>query len=351
SDKPSSVSAFAVGRWPATEKSASVESVAASERTPGARAATVFRSSASTGRRDSWSADRLRPTAPGPTRSTKREPRRALTVTASSGTADAPICTFATSRSSSPWRATLTVAGAMPMKRIVRSYCPPPSGNTMVKRPRASVVAWREIWVSTERACTSAPASRWLSGPTTGPVMMSVVVRPGRRHGTPRARAPAPGAVATVAHASGLPQTFPRRRHRRGHLLGPMRLLPPEDRARHFDERPRAMQAKAPAPRPRHAVEVLRREQPGGGARLLGRHRIQADPAGDIREHMSGVPHGITQHHRIEVDEDHPVARQEDVVGLEISVNRGGRHLLQPGRHGGGNRPNVGGELGPRPLD
>src|SRR5947208_705756 len=66
---------------------------------------------------------------------------------------------------------------------------------------------------------------------------------------------------------------------------------------------------------------------------------------------MSGVPYGITQHHRIEVDEDHPVARQEDMVGLEISVNRGGRHLLQPGRHGGGNRPNVGGELGPRPLD
>src|SRR5213079_478598 len=33
-DRPSSVIAFAVGRWPATEKSASVESVAASARTP-----------------------------------------------------------------------------------------------------------------------------------------------------------------------------------------------------------------------------------------------------------------------------------------------------------------------------
>src|SRR3989440_585998 len=37
-------------------------------------------------------------------------------------------------------------------------------------------VARREIWVSTERACTSAPASGWLSGPTTVRVMMSVVV-------------------------------------------------------------------------------------------------------------------------------------------------------------------------------
>src|SRR5207247_3832999 len=39
------------------------------------------------------------------------------------------------------------------------------------------------------------------------------------------------------------------------------------------------------------------------------------------------------------------------MVGLKLSVNRGGRHVLQPGRHGGGNRPNLGGELGPRPLD
>src|SRR5204863_2549889 len=69
------------------------------------------------------------------------------------------------------------------------------------------------------------------------------------------------------------------------------------------------------------------------------------------REHMSGVPYGITQHHRIEIDYDRPFARQEATVGLEISVNRGGRHLLQPGRHGGGNRPNVGAELGPPPLD
>jgi len=55
---------------------------------------------------------------------------------------------------------------------------------------------------------------------------------------------------------------------------------------------------------------------------------------------MGGVAHRITQHHRIEVDEDHPLARQEDMIGLQISVNRPGRHLFKPGRDGGGNRPN-----------
>ena len=46
----------------------------------------------------------------------------------------------------------------------------------MVNRPRASVVRWRDTWVSRDVACTSAPARGWLSGPVTVPVMMSVVV-------------------------------------------------------------------------------------------------------------------------------------------------------------------------------
>src|SRR2546430_2998971 len=54
-------------------------------------------------------------------------------------------------------------------------YWPPPSGNTVVNRPGASVVRCREIWVSSEVAWTTAPASGWLSGPVTVAVMMSVV--------------------------------------------------------------------------------------------------------------------------------------------------------------------------------
>ena len=46
----------------------------------------------------------------------------------------------------------------------------------MVNRPRASVVRWRDTWVSKDIACTTAPARGWLSGPVTVPVMISVVV-------------------------------------------------------------------------------------------------------------------------------------------------------------------------------
>src|SRR3989441_7101433 len=46
----------------------------------------------------------------------------------------------------------------------------------MVNRPRASVVRWRDTWVSSDVACTTAPARGWLSRPVTVPVMMSVVV-------------------------------------------------------------------------------------------------------------------------------------------------------------------------------
>src|SRR5690348_6752624 len=54
-------------------------------------------------------------------------------------------------------------------------YWPPPSGKTMVNRPWASVLCWRDTWVSREIAWTMAPESGWLSGPKTVPVMMSVV--------------------------------------------------------------------------------------------------------------------------------------------------------------------------------
>ena len=66
---------------------------------------------------------------------------------------------------------------------------------------------------------------------------------------------------------------------------------------------------------------------------------------------MGGVPHRIAQDDRIEVDEDHPVARQEDVIGLQVSVDRRGRHLLQTGRDRGGDRPNSSAKPGLRPLD
>ena len=54
-------------------------------------------------------------------------------------------------------------------------YCPPPSGKTIVNRPRASVVRVRATSLSSEITWTCAPGTGALSGPVTTPVMMSVV--------------------------------------------------------------------------------------------------------------------------------------------------------------------------------
>src|SRR6266702_6916061 len=174
-DMPSSVTRFAVSRWPATENAAGVESVSRSPTTPGASVASVLRSDASTGRRVMTSALRSPPVAPGPSRSIPCGSDRPCTVTGSRATASRSMRTFATMRSSSACLATVSRAGAVPMKRTTSSYRPPPSGNRIVNRPRGSVVRWRDSWVSTETASTTAPASGWPSGPVTMPVMMSVV--------------------------------------------------------------------------------------------------------------------------------------------------------------------------------
>ena len=111
---PSSVTLLAVGRWPATEKPAVLVSPPPIASTPGASVATVFRSDASVGSRATSSRLKPWPVAPLPTLSA-RPLRRAVTLTASIVIAASPICTFATMRSSSPWRATLNCAGAIPM--------------------------------------------------------------------------------------------------------------------------------------------------------------------------------------------------------------------------------------------
>src|SRR3989442_891367 len=175
-ERPSSVMRLAVGRCPATEKAGRVLSVSAIPTTPGASVASAVRSEAAIGRRLIVSDLRSRPVAPGPSRSSPRGWAAACTTTGSRATIARSIRTLATRRSSSAWRAMVTRAGAMPTYRTVSWYCPPPSGKTMVNRPRASVVRWRDTWVSRDVACTTAPARGWLSRPVTVPVMMSVVV-------------------------------------------------------------------------------------------------------------------------------------------------------------------------------
>ena len=96
------------------------------------------------------------------------------------------------------------------------------------------------------------------------------------------------------------------------------------------------MQGKTLPPRGRDAVEVLCDEGRGPGARPRGRHGVQTDPAGDVRNEMGGVPDWIAQGNGIEVDEDHLLAREEDVVGLQVRMDRRRPHVFQARRDGGG---------------
>src|SRR5881396_4047471 len=129
---------------------------------------------------------------------------------------------------------------------------------------------------------------------------------------------------------------YPRRRavrfgDGRRDLFGPARLLALEDAARNLDERAGAMQLKLLAPRRRDVSEVLVDEHIRGTTCLVGRQRVQTDPGRDVRDQVRGIPDGVAEDDRVEIDEDHLVARQEDVVGLQVAMDRGGRHVRETG--------------------
>src|SRR5438093_11791701 len=294
-DMPSSVTRFAVRRWPATENAAGVESVSRSPTTPGASVASVLRSVPSTGRRVMTSALRSLPVAPGPSRSIPCGSDRPCTVTGSRATASRSMRTFATMRSSSACLATLSRAGAMPMKRTTSSYRPPPSGNRIVNRPRGSVVRWRDSWVSTETASTTAPASGWPSGPVTMPVMMSVV--------TPTWDAAVRGAPTAHKTMSAIRQANPGREPGAGGGL-----VQDEDRGL-ADRRPGDRDALALAVRERHAALTQHRVI-GLGQRLdeaggVGETRRRLDrvlrgarsAVGDVVAHRRGEEQAVLKHH------------------------------------------------------
>ncbi len=66
---------------------------------------------------------------------------------------------------------------------------------------------------------------------------------------------------------------------------------------------------------------------------------------------MGGIADGIGQGRRVEVDEDHAVAREEDVVGLEIPVDRRGRHVFQAPNNRGGHRVDLRSRVRAAPLN
>ena len=105
------------------------------------------------------------------------------------------------------------------------------------------------------------------------------------------------------------------------------------------------MQGESPAPRGRNVAEVFFDECVGNGARPLWEHRPQADPARDIGEQVGGVADGVAQRGRVEVDEGHAVAREEDVVGLQVPVDRRGGSVVQAANDRSGDLLHGGGQV------
>ena len=111
------------------------------------------------------------------------------------------------------------------------------------------------------------------------------------------------------------------------------------------------MQREVHAPRRRHVGEVLVHERGRRRAHPLLGTRLQAHPADEIGVQMRRVPHWIAQGHGIQVDEDHAIAVQEHVIGLEIPMHRPRCCIGQAVADRGGERLDLGRHLGTGPRD
>ena len=132
--------------------------------------------------------------------------------------------------------------------------------------------------------------------------------------------APGPRSWVTVIGARGAPGA--RFRDDFDHLLAPSRPLVTKDAARNFEQGARAVQGESRAPILRDVREILVDEGGPDRARPLVRDHVEPCPADDVGEHVGGIPHRIPHGDRIEVDESHPGTRDEDVIRLEISMDR-----------------------------
>src|SRR5881396_1586316 len=173
-----------------------------------------------------------------------------------------------------------------------------------------------------------------VTGASSTPDANSARTRPSARV-TPSARiATIPGIAASSGRSAvGFMRLSRRRALRLGDgrrdLFGPARLLALEDATRNLDEGAGAMEEKLVAPRRWDVGEVLVNEHIHGTPRLVRRQGVKTDPGGDVRGQVRGVPHGVAEHDRVEIDEAHPVARYEDVVGLQVPMDRGRRNVRE----------------------
>jgi len=110
------------------------------------------------------------------------------------------------------------------------------------------------------------------------------------------------------------------------------------------------MQGELVAP-PRWDVrEVFVGEYIRSMPRLVRRQRVQTDPGRDVRDEVGGVPDGVAEDDRVEIDEAHPVDRYEDVVSLQVPMDGGRRHVRETGPDRRGERLDLRSQLRTGPL-
>src|SRR5207244_10228155 len=133
--------------------------------------------------------------------------------------------------------------------------------------------------------------------------------------------------------------------------FAPTRLLSPEDACRDLKESAGAVQWEAFTPRTRCMAEVFFDEGARGCTSPVRRHRTHPGPARQMGEKGCHVPNGVAERDRVEIDEDDLLTGHEDMIRLEVSMDRRRRRLFQASRNFGRNRLDGIPAPGTRPLD
>src|SRR5262245_26623001 len=95
------------------------------------------------------------------------------------------------------------------------------------------------------------------------------------------------------------------------------------------------MPRKPFAPGLRDISEVLLDKCRGGVPRLFLWQRIEPDSGCEMCEKVSRIADGIAQRRRVQIDEDHAVPIQKNVVGLQVPVDCRRRNFLKTRKNSG----------------
>ena len=95
------------------------------------------------------------------------------------------------------------------------------------------------------------------------------------------------------------------------------------------------MEGKARPPRRGDMVEVRLRERGGCPSRACVCEPIEPQATRDVRPQMRRVAYRVAQHRRVEIDKDHALARHEEMLGLQVAVDRRLRDIREAPLEGG----------------